>query len=175
MTETDWDKVWVKVEHATKQFFTKKGTVTALEDVNLEVHDGEFVCLLGPSGCGKTTLLRMIGGLDAPTSGTVEIDGEIVDKPSPMMTMVFQEYSLYPWRTIAENVGFGLEMMSVPKEQRHAKVQEYLELVGLYEFGNSYPYELSGGMRQRAAVARALASNRDFPDQENGKIFFHQR
>ena len=117
----------------------------------------------------------MIGGLDAPTSGTVEIDGEIVDKPSPMMTMVFQEYSLYPWRTIAENVGFGLEMMSVPKEQRHAKVQEYLELVGLYEFGNSYPYELSGGMRQRAAVARALASNRDFPDQENGKIFFHQR
>ena len=158
MTETDWDKVWVKVEHATKQFFTKKGTVTALEDVNLEVHDGEFVCLLGPSGCGKTTLLRMIGGLDVPTAGTVEIDGKIVNGPSPMMTMVFQEYSLYPWRTIAENVGFGLEMMKVPKEMREAKVAEYLELVGLQDFGNSYPYELSGGMRQRAAVARALAS-----------------
>jgi NitT/TauT family transport system ATP-binding protein len=156
---TDWDKVWVKVEDATKTFSSRKGDVTALEHVNLEVHDGQFVCLLGPSGCGKTTLLRMIGGLDVPTSGTVSIDGKIVDGPSPKMTMVFQEYSLYPWRTVAENVGFGLEMIGVPKEERIAEVNRRLALVGLTGFGDSYPYELSGGMRQRAAVARALATD----------------
>ncbi len=156
---TDWDKVWVKVEDATKTFSSRKDDVTALEHVNLEVHDGQFVCLLGPSGCGKTTLLRMIGGLDVPTSGTVSIDGKIVDGPSPKMTMVFQEYSLYPWRTIAENVGFGLEMIGVPKEERIAEVNRRLALVGLTGFGDNYPYELSGGMRQRAAVARALATD----------------
>jgi len=156
---TDWDKVWVKVEDATKTFSSRKGDVTALEHVNLEVHDGQFVCLLGPSGCGKTTLLRMIGGLDVPTSGTVSIDGKIVDGPSPKMTMVFQEYSLYPWRTVAENVGFGLEMMGVSKEERILEVNKRLALVGLTGFADSYPYELSGGMRQRAAVARALASD----------------
>ncbi len=156
---TDWDKVWVKVEDATKTFSSRKGDVTALELVNLEVHDGQFVCLLGPSGCGKTTILRMIGGLDAPTSGTISIDGKIVDGPSPKMTMVFQEYSLYPWRTVAENVGFGLEMIGVPKEERIAEVNRRLALVGLTGFGDNYPYELSGGMRQRAAVARALATD----------------
>jgi NitT/TauT family transport system ATP-binding protein len=156
---TDWDKVWVKVEDATKTFSSRKGDVTALEHVNLEVHDGQFVCLLGPSGCGKTTLLRMIGGLDVPTSGTISIDGKIVDGPSPKMTMVFQEYSLYPWRTVAENVGFGLEMIGVPKEERIAEVNKRLALVGLTGFGDNYPYELSGGMRQRAAVARALATD----------------
>ncbi|HJJ31418.1 MAG TPA: ABC transporter ATP-binding protein [Methanocorpusculum sp.] len=157
---TDRGKVWVKAEHAGKIFHAKKkGDVVALEDINLEVYDGEFVCLLGPSGCGKTTLLRMIGGLDVPTSGTVRFDGKVVDGPSPKMTMVFQEYSLYPWRTIAENVGFGLEMMGVDKETRNLEVKKRLDLVGLTDFAESYPYELSGGMRQRAAVARALASD----------------
>ena len=157
---TDWGKVWVKAEHAGKIFKAKKkGDVTALEDINLEIYDGEFVCLLGPSGCGKTTLLRMIGGLDVPTSGTVQIDGKVVAGPSPKMTMVFQEYSLYPWRTIEENVGFGLEMMGVDKETRKSEVKKRLDLVGLTDFADSYPYELSGGMRQRAAVARALASD----------------
>ncbi|HJJ39183.1 MAG TPA: ABC transporter ATP-binding protein [Methanocorpusculum sp.] len=157
---TDWGKVWVKAEHAGKIFQAKKkGDVVALEDINLEIYDGEFVCLLGPSGCGKTTLLRMIGGLDVPTSGTVQIDGKVVDGPSPKMTMVFQEYSLYPWRTIEENVGFGLEMMGVDKETRKIEVKKRLDLVGLTDFAESYPYELSGGMRQRAAVARALASD----------------
>ena len=88
---TDNDKIWVQVDHVTKKFATRNGEVTALEDVNLEIHDGQFVCLLGPSGCGKTTLLRMIGGLDTPTSGTITIDGKEVDGPSPKMTMVFQE------------------------------------------------------------------------------------
>ncbi|MCQ2376530.1 MAG: ABC transporter ATP-binding protein [Methanocorpusculum sp.] len=159
-TETDWGKVWVKAEHAGKVFHAKKkGDTAALEDINLEIYDGEFVCLLGPSGCGKTTLLRMIGGLDVPTSGTIQIDGKIVDGPSPKMTMGFQEYSLFPWRTIEENVGFGLEMMKIDKEQRKAEVKKRLDLVGLTNFADSYPYELSGGMRQRAAVARALASD----------------
>ena len=156
---TDWNKVWVKIENVKKTFSSRKGDVTALENVTLEVHDGQFVCLLGPSGCGKTTLLRMIGGLDVPTSGTITIDGNVVDGPSPKMTMVFQEYSLYPWRTIAENVGFGLEMTGVPKEERIAEVNKRLKLVGLAGFADSYPYELSGGMRQRAAVARALATD----------------
>ena len=156
---TDYDKIWVRVKHATKKFATRKGEVTALEDVNLEIHDGQFVCLLGPSGCGKTTLLRMIGGLDVPTSGTITIDGKVVDGPSPKMTMVFQEYSLYPWRTVAENVGFGLEMNGVPAEERREEVMKELRLVGLENFADSYPYELSGGMRQRAAVARALATD----------------
>ncbi len=156
---TDWNKVWVKIENVKKTFSSRKGEVTALENVTLEVHDGQFVCLLGPSGCGKTTLLRMIGGLDVPTSGTITIDGNVVDGPSPKMTMVFQEYSLYPWRTVAENVGFGLEMTGVPKEERIAEVNKRLKLVGLAGFADSYPYELSGGMRQRAAVARALATD----------------
>ena len=156
---TDWNKVWVKIENVKKTFSSRKGDVTALENVTLEVHDGQFVCLLGPSGCGKTTLLRMIGGLDVPTSGTITIDGNVVDGPSPKMTMVFQEYSLDPWRTVAENVGFGLEMTGVPKEERIAEVNKRLKLVGLAGFADSYPYELSGGMRQRAAVARALATD----------------
>lgn len=156
---TDYDKIWVQVDHVTKKFVTRNGEVTALEDVNLEIHDGQFVCLLGPSGCGKTTLLRMIGGLDTPTSGTITIDGKEVDGPSPKMTMVFQEYSLYPWRTVAENVGFGLEMNGVTPEERRESVMKELKLVGLENFADSYPYELSGGMRQRAAVARALATD----------------
>ena len=159
-------KIWVTVEHAGKVFPVSKREkkknkqdVVAFEDINLEIYDGEFVCLLGPSGCGKTTLLRMIAGLDVPTSGTVKIDGKIVDGPSPKMTMVFQEYSLFPWRTIESNVGFCLEMMNVEPEERKKAVDKQLELVGLTEFAKSYPYELSGGMRQRAAVARALASD----------------
>lgn len=156
---TDWDKVWVKIENATKVFSSQKGSTLALENVNLEVHDGEFVCLLGPSGCGKTTLLRMISGLDVPTSGTIQIDGKIVDGPSPKMTMVFQEYSLYPWMTIERNVGFGLEMTGAAKEERKKIVAEHLKDVGLEDFAMSYPHELSGGMRQRAAVARALVNN----------------
>ena len=157
---SDWDKVWVKAKEVGKVFYSKKnGDTVALDNINLEIYDGEFVCLLGPSGCGKTTFLRMISGLDVPTSGTIEIDGKVVDGPSPKMTMVFQEYSLYPWRTIAENVGFGLEMTGVSEEERSRLVQERLELVGLGDMADRHPYELSGGMRQRAAVARALATD----------------
>jgi len=154
------DKVWVEASNIRKLYLNKKnGDTEAIRNIDLNIYDGEFVCLLGPSGCGKTTFLRMIAGLDIPTSGTIKIDGKIVDKPSPKMTMVFQEYSLYPWRTITENVGFCLEMMGVNKDERNAEVEKYLKLVGLEDVSNRYPHELSGGMRQRAAVARALTSN----------------
>jgi len=154
------EKVWIESEHIGKVFHSKKdGDTEALHDVNLKIYDGEFVCLLGPSGCGKTTFLRMISGLDTPTSGTIKIDGKVVDGPSPKMTMVFQEYSLFPWRTINENVGFCLEMTGVKKEERDKEVAKYLKMVDLSDAGGKYPYELSGGMRQRAAVARALVSD----------------
>jgi NitT/TauT family transport system ATP-binding protein len=141
------------IEHLSKQFVKNgKENVEALLNISIDVRDEEFICILGPSGCGKTTLLRIIAGLDHPTSGRVVIDGTVIDSPNRKLGMIFQDYSLYPWRTVNENIAFGLELQGVPKEQRAAIVQKYLELTGLAEFGTSYPYELSGGMRQRVAV-----------------------
>lgn len=148
------------IEHLSKQF-AKNGQeiVDSLSDINFEIHDGEFICILGPSGCGKTTLLRIIAGLESPTSGQVLIDGTAIDRPNQKLGMIFQDYSLYPWRTVNENIAFGLELRGVGKVERDKTGEEYLELAGLSGFGNSYPYELSGGMRQRVAVVRALAVN----------------
>jgi NitT/TauT family transport system ATP-binding protein len=148
----------LKIDHVSKRF-VKKGeeTIEALIDISIEVNDEEFVCILGPSGCGKSTLLRIIAGLDHPTSGSVSIDGTIIDCPNRKLGMIFQDYSLYPWRTVNENIAFGLELHGVPEEGRAAIVRKYLALTGLSEFGTSYPFELSGGMRQRIAVVRALA------------------
>ncbi|MDD3621590.1 MAG: ABC transporter ATP-binding protein [Methanofollis sp.] len=149
----------LSIKHVSKVFVNEKGEeVTALGDINLEVEEGEFICILGPSGCGKTTLLRIIAGLDDPSSGRAEIGGREITGPAPELAMIFQEYSLYPWRTIIDNTAFGLEVRGISKEERYAKAREYLDLVGLKEFEGSYPYELSGGMRQRVAVARALCS-----------------
>jgi len=134
-----------------------KAEVEALSHIDLDVSDGEFVSVLGPSGCGKTTLLRIIAGLDHPSGGEILLDGKMIDGPCPRMAMIFQEYSLYPWRTVIDNIAFGLEMKGVEKEQRREKALEFLELVGLVDFAGNYPFELSGGMRQRVAVARALA------------------
>ena len=143
--------------------FTKEGdesaSVTALDNVDLHIEDKEFVCLVGPSGCGKTTLLRIIAGLDFPTSGTVAIDGKPVEGPGPERGMVFQEYSLFPWLRIADNIGFGLTMKGVSKAEKQERVEKYLDLVNLETFGRAYPHELSGGMRQRVAIARALAND----------------
>jgi NitT/TauT family transport system ATP-binding protein len=146
------------IEHLSKQFI-KNGDepVEALVDVSFEVRDEEFICILGPSGCGKTTLLRIIAGLDQPTSGNVRIDNTVIDRPNRKLGMIFQDYSLYPWRTVNENIAFGLELQGVIEKQRAAIVQKFLALTGLSDFGTSYPYELSGGMRQRIAVVRALA------------------
>lgn len=146
------------IDHLSKQFVKNgKETVDSLLNINVEIRNGEFICILGPSGCGKTTLLRIIAGLESPTSGQVLIDGTVIDHPNPKLGMIFQDYSLYPWRTVNENIAFGLELRGVGKVERDKIAEEYLELAGLYGFGNSYPYELSGGMRQRVAVVRALA------------------
>ncbi|MDK2890749.1 MAG: sulfonate transport system ATP-binding protein [Methanoculleus sp.] len=152
----------VTIRDLGKAFLKEDGAATqALAGVNLEISDEEFVCLVGPSGCGKTTLLRIIAGLETATTGGVTVDGRAVTGPDPKCGMVFQEYSLFPWRRVIDNVAFGLEMKGVAKEERRRTADYYLELVGLSQFRDAYPYELSGGMRQRVAIARALANDPD--------------
>jgi NitT/TauT family transport system ATP-binding protein len=131
--------------------------LTVLDHLSFEVHDKEFVCILGSSGCGKTTLLRLIAGLDEARSGSIILDGEEMKGPSPKVGFVFQEYSLFPWRMVIDNIAFGLEMKGMGREERYRIAEHYLDLVNLAQFRNSYPSELSGGMRQRVAVVRALA------------------
>ena len=145
------------VENISKEFEQRDVRSPALESIHLEVEEKEFICVLGPSGCGKTTLLRIIAGLENPTSGTVLIDGEVVTGPTSRTAMIFQDYSLFPWRTVLDNIAFGLEMKGIGEEERHKMAGHYLDLIGLCGFGKNFPYELSGGMRQRVAVARALA------------------
>jgi NitT/TauT family transport system ATP-binding protein len=132
------------------------GEVEAMRDVSLEVDEGEFVSIVGPSGCGKSTLMEIVGGLIEPTAGTITIAGNPVQGTDPSVGIVFQQESAFPWRTVAENVGFGLEMTGVGKAERSTRAQEMIELVGLSGFENRYPTELSGGMRQRVAIARTL-------------------
>jgi NitT/TauT family transport system ATP-binding protein len=146
------------IRDLSRVFVTGTGEqVPALQGINLTVEDKEVLCILGPSGCGKTTLLRIIAGLDTPTTGSILVDGEELSGPSRRIAMIFQEYSLFPWRTVLDNVAFGLEVLGRGKEDRLATARQYLELVGLSSFEKNLPYELSGGMRQRVAVARALA------------------
>ncbi len=133
-----------------------KSTLTVLDHVSFDVKDKEFVCILGASGCGKTTLLRMIAGLDTAESGTIVLDGEKITGTDPKVGFVFQEYSLFPWRTVIDNIAFGLEMRGVSEEDRYMVAEWFIDLVNLTQFRDSYPSELSGGMRQRVAVARAL-------------------
>ena len=133
----------------------------ALHDVSITVGEGEFVCLLGPSGCGKTTLLNLIAGFLTPTQGRLEVSGRPVQGPSPDRGVVFQDYSLFPWLTVAENVEFGLRMTGVDAQRRAEVVSEHLGLVGLERAAQRYPFELSGGMKQRVAIARALATDPD--------------
>ena len=154
---TDADSRTVAVESVGKTFQSGDGTVTALEDVDFAVAEGEFVCLVGPSGCGKTTLFRIIAGLESATEGTVLLDGEPVEGPDIDRGMVFQEYGLFPWRTVRENVAFGLEQLEYDDAEREARTQAMLDLVGLDGFETAYPSELSGGMKQRVGIARALA------------------
>jgi NitT/TauT family transport system ATP-binding protein len=146
------------IHNLTRTFPRENGTtLTAIENLSLTVHDKEFVCVLGPSGCGKTTLLRMIAGLDTASSGEILLDGERITGPNPKVGIVFQEYSLFPWRSVIDNIAFGLEMRGLARTERYRVAEPYLDLVGLTQFRESYPSELSGGMRQRVAVARALA------------------
>jgi NitT/TauT family transport system ATP-binding protein len=128
-----------------------------LDGITFDVRDKEFVCILGSSGCGKTTLLRLIAGLDEAKSGSIVLDGTEIRGTSNKVGMVFQEYSLFPWRTVIDNIAFGLEMRGMAKDERYRVAERYLNLVNLAPFRDSFPSELSGGMRQRVAVARALA------------------
>ncbi|WP_181692685.1 ABC transporter ATP-binding protein [Natronomonas sp. LN261] len=151
----------VRVADIAKHYEGTEGPIRALEDVSFGVSEGEFVCLVGPSGCGKTTLFRIIAGLESATAGDVFLNDERVDSPTPDMGVVFQEYHLFPWRTVRGNVAFGLEKSDVAGEKRGERVDRLIELVGLEGFGDSYPKELSGGMKQRVAIARALAVDPD--------------
>ncbi len=135
--------------------------VTAVEDVSLEVQEGEFVSIVGPSGCGKTTLLNMIAGFIPPSRGEILLDDRRVKGPGPDRGVVFQSFALFPWKTVLENVAFGLKMRSVPREERDRIGREYVALVGLTGAEHRYPAELSGGMQQRVGVARALANRPD--------------
>jgi NitT/TauT family transport system ATP-binding protein len=139
----------------------RRGRVEVLRDVNLEVRDGEFVCIVGASGCGKTTLVRIVDGLIPWDSGEVLVDDRSVHEPGPERAFVFQGDSLYPWRTVADNAGFGLEVQDKPRSESRSVVERLLRLVGLSGFADHYPHELSGGMRQRVNLARALAVDPD--------------
>ena len=132
--------------------------VVALKDVDLEVRESEFVMIVGPSGCGKTSLINIIGGLDEESSGEVLLDGKAVNGPGADRGMVFQGYSLFPWLTVQKNVEFGLKMKGIPAAERTARARKYIELVGLSGFENALPKQLSGGMKQRTAIARTLAN-----------------
>lgn len=147
------------LENVTKKFISQNKELEVVKDINLSVDDGEFLCLLGPSGSGKTTILRMIAGLDFPTTGELHENDRKIEGPSPERGFVFQQYSLFPWRTVLDNVAFGPEIKGINPEERYQNAQTYLEMVGLSEFQDSYPHELSGGMKQRVAIARALAND----------------
>jgi NitT/TauT family transport system ATP-binding protein len=147
----------IVIDHVSKVFEGDGRRMVALQDISLEIPHGQFVCLLGPSGCGKSTLLNAIAGFAPPTSGKVLADGVPVAGPGPDRGMVFQEYALFPWMTVEQNVGFGLEIKGMARAQIQARVGELLKLLSLEDFAKRYPKDLSGGMRQRVAIARVLA------------------
>jgi NitT/TauT family transport system ATP-binding protein len=147
----------IRIDHVGKVFTTGGRDVVALDNINLEIPAGQFTCLLGPSGCGKSTLLNAVAGFAPPTSGSITAEGEPVTGPGPERGMVFQEYALFPWMTVEQNVGFGLEIKGMPRDEIKRRVGELLALLSLADFRQRYPKDLSGGMRQRVAIARVLA------------------
>ena len=149
----------VQIEGVHKAFSLDGRSTPALIDVSLEVQAGELLCLLGPSGCGKSTLLNIVAGFIPPTRGRVRVDGAPIAGPGPERGVVFQEYALFPWLTVAQNVEFGPRLMGVPAARRREVVARYLGMVGLSEHATKFPVQLSGGMKQRVAIARALANN----------------
>ncbi|TFF23106.1 ABC transporter ATP-binding protein [Jiella endophytica] len=147
----------LSVDDVVKRFETPDGPVVAVDHMSLDVRQGEFVSVIGPSGCGKSTLFNLIGGLLSPTEGRISIAGEEVRGPHPSIGMVFQEESTFPWRSVEENVAFSLEVQGVGKAERLERARHFIAMVGLRGFERRYPTELSGGMRQRVAMARTLA------------------
>jgi ABC-type nitrate/sulfonate/bicarbonate transport system ATPase subunit len=160
----------LRAEHVNMVFQRDGQKMAVLEDINLEVGDGEFLCLLGPSGCGKSTLLNTMAGFLSPTSGEIKVDGEVVRGPDPRRIFVFQERGVFPWLTVEGNIGFGL--FKLPRQERERRIAHYIKMVGLEGFEKTYPPELSGGMKQRLEVARALAVNPDmlFLDEPFGAL-----
>ncbi len=151
----------IAVRGVRKHFvdISRQEQIVALDGIDLEIGDDEFLTILGPSGCGKTTLLNIIAGFDRATSGDVRLDGEAILKPGPDRGVVFQEYALFPWLTVEQNIEFGLRERRIAKAQRRARVRDQIASVGLSGFERRYPQELSGGMRQRVAIARALVND----------------
>ncbi|MFG1478741.1 ABC transporter ATP-binding protein [Xanthobacter sp. V4C-4] len=147
----------IVVSGVDKRFAVPGGEVVALKGIDVTINQGEFVCLLGPSGCGKSTLLNAIAGFSAPSAGTIRVEGRPVSAPGPDRGMVFQEYALFPWMTVAENIAFGLEIKGLRRAEIEAKVAGLLTMLKLTEFRERFPKDLSGGMRQRVAIARVLA------------------
>lgn len=168
----------IHIEKLSKEFTTERGErLIAVNNINLNVPANEFVCIVGPSGCGKSTILRIIAGLEEAGTGDVRYRGTPVTKPGKRVGMVFQEYSLFPWLSVLDNIAVGLEFAGIPRRKRREKAKEYLEIVGMPEFAEAYPHELSGGMRQRVAIARALANDPDvlLMDEPFGALDAHTR
>ncbi len=148
----------LEVQGLSKSFTVQGDSMTVLEDINFQILPREFVCMVGASGCGKSTLLSIVAGLAQPSAGQVVVDGRIVTGPGSDRGMVFQNYTLYPWLTVAQNIAFGLQLRQIPRGEQRDRVNHYLNVVGLSKFAKSYPSQLSGGMKQRVAIARALAN-----------------
>ena len=149
----------LEIRNVTKVFKRGRQSNRAVDDVSLKLAKNEFSCIVGPSGCGKSTLLNIAAGLVKSTSGDVLVDGEVVPGPGADRGMVFQNYTLFPWLSVAKNIAFGLSLKGMPKAEQRQKVAHYLDIVGLSDYANAYPKELSGGMKQRVAIARALAND----------------
>jgi len=149
----------ISVKGVTKVFSSKRGEVTALKDLSLDIRDGEFLVIVGASGCGKSTLLNLVAGFDSATHGEVLLDGRPVTGITPECGMIFQQYALFPWKTVQENVEFGLKMKRMPRSERKERAAKFIDLVGLNGFEKTYPHHLSGGMKQRVSIARSLANN----------------
>jgi NitT/TauT family transport system ATP-binding protein len=147
----------IEVQGITKEYVNGRERLVALQPIDLEVRRGEFLCIVGPSGCGKSTLLHIIAGLDKPSGGTILIDGQPTSGPGPDRILIFQELGLFPWLNVRENVEFGLKMKGVPRNERKERARHFIQLVHLSQFENSYIHQLSGGMKQRVSLARALA------------------
>ena len=158
----------VKIDGVRKVFNGRSGEMVALNGINMDILDNEFVCVVGPSGCGKSTLLNIIAGLMEPTSGNVFVDGKKVQGTGVERGVVFQQYALFPWLTVKKNVEFGLRLKNLPEDEIEEIAMKYIRMVDLEKFTNAYPKELSGGMKQRVAIARAYAV-RAVKDMAGGK------
>lgn len=168
----------ISIQNLSKRFNSKENiTVDALKNINLDVEENDFICIVGPSGCGKSTLLRIIAGLEDSTEGKINYKGKELLEPTSEIGMVFQNYSLLPWRTVIDNISIGLEFKRKDKKTRLEVASKYLNLINMQKFANAYPYELSGGMQQRVAIARALANDPQvlLMDEPFGALDAHTR